>query len=84
MELLISLCELELQLMVEEAKERCDSSFARNDGFDEVAMNIGFGLGSQNIPLSPVTLSVLSNIEALSKDVYGAFVYAYNGTLMAN
>lgn len=84
MENLISLCDIELQLMVEEAKEHCDPSYVRINGLDDAAMDIGFSLGSQNIRLTPVTLSVLSNIEALSKDVYGAFVYAYNGTLRAN
>lgn len=84
MELLISLCELELQLMVEEAKERCNSGYVRNDGLDEMAMDIGFTLGSENIRLSTTAHSVLNHIEALSKDIYDAFVYSYNGSLRAN
>lgn len=84
MELLISLCDLELQLMVEEAKERCNSGYVRNDGLDEMAMEIGSTLGSENIRLSTTTHCVLSHIETLSQHVYDAFVYAYNGSLRAN
>ncbi|MFM2668542.1 hypothetical protein AAFX24_27765 [Vibrio mediterranei] len=84
MELLVSLYELELQLMVKEAKERCISGYVRNDDLDEMAMDIGFTLGSRNIRFSSVALSVLTYIETLSKNVHDAFVYAYNGTLRAN
>ncbi|MDC5711137.1 hypothetical protein [Vibrio europaeus] len=77
--LTISLCNLELELMVAVARRH----YIPVDDFDFAleAIDIGLDLGNLNIELSLTMSEALSHIKVLDRSVYDAFVYAYNGAL---
>ncbi len=79
----ISLCDLELNLMIAVAKRRY-IPVNDEDEFDIEAIDIGLALGNRNIGLSATMCEVLDHIKLLDVSVYNAFVYAYNGSLKAN
>ena len=80
----ISLCNLELNLMIAVAEQYFPPVYKKEIAFDLEAIEIGLGLGSRSIGLSPIMREVLDNIRLLDVNVYDAFVYAYNGALEAN
>ncbi len=82
--LTISLCDLELNLMVTAAKQCYETINEEDSALDEVAMDIGFDLGSRQIALTTTMHEALDNIRVLNESIYEAFKYAYNGSLRAN
>lgn len=80
----ISLCNLELNLMVAVAKQRYIHVNNEQTTFDLDALEAGLDLGSRNIRLSATMREALEHIKSLDSSVYDVFVYAYNGSLMAN
>ncbi|HAS6102271.1 TPA: hypothetical protein I7117_22715 [Vibrio vulnificus] len=80
----IALCNLELSLMVEVAKQRYSPVNNENATFELNAIDVGLDLGSRKIALSVTMREALDNIKLLNPSVYDAFVYAYNGSLEAN
>ncbi len=77
----ISLCNLELNLMVAVAKQNYMPVNKEDSTFDFKAIDIGLTLGNQNVALSATMLEALDNIRVLDKSVYDSFAYAYNGAL---
>ena len=77
----ISLCHLEIDLMLAMAKQYYAPADKEDGVLDLVALDIGFTLGNKNISLSSTMREILDNIKLLDKRVYESFVYAYNGSL---
>ncbi|MDF5019945.1 hypothetical protein, partial [Vibrio parahaemolyticus] len=75
--LTISICNLELNLMVSIAKQRYTTVENESATFDLDAMNIGFDLGSRKIALTVTMRESLQNIKVINPSIYKAFVYAY-------
>ncbi|MGY5652157.1 hypothetical protein [Vibrio cincinnatiensis] len=80
----ISLCNLELNLMIAVVKQRYISASNEETGFELAAIDVGLDLGSRKIGLSATMREALDNIKLLDSKVYDSFVYAYNGSLKAN
>ncbi len=81
---LISLCHLELDLMIDNAKLKyaTDIESTKDDGTREFeAIDIGLDLGNRYVRLSGTALEMLDRIKALDRNTYSAFVYAYNGAI---
>lgn len=80
----ISLCCIELNLMIAAAKQLYSEVNTDELALDLDAIDVGLDLGSRKIALSATMREILDNIKLLDKNVYDAFVYAYNGSWYAN
>ncbi|EGQ7796018.1 hypothetical protein I6Y99_005111 [Vibrio parahaemolyticus] len=82
----ISLCDLELNLMIAVARQRYIPLNEEDETLelDIEAIDIGLELGNRNIGLSATMREVLDHIKLLDVSVYNAFVYAYHGSLKVN
>lgn len=83
MSMTISLCQLELDLIVDVAKQRYTSVSEEDSTFDLEAIDIGLDLGNRKIGLSATMREVLDSIRQLDAKVYDAFLYAYQGSFKA-
>ncbi|KFA96685.1 hypothetical protein [Vibrio sp. ER1A] len=81
MEHFILLCNLELSLMVLNAKQKYIAVSVEDSASCFEAIDIALDLGNRNVPLSARTLEVLEHIKSLDINVYESFVYAYNGAV---
>lgn len=80
----ISLCNIELNLMISVAKHHYTPVSHEDATLDLEAIEVGLDLGSRKVELSATMREALDNIKFLDSSVYDAFVYAYNGALEAN
>lgn len=87
----VSLCAVELNLMVLKAKKQCLQLDSKADNFETFECNLmeelrvlGFIVGSRHMPLSSTMKESLDCIRSLNSLAYECFEYAYNGSLQAN